>query len=504
LAGRLFEVTSESTHSAGEQEVLAPDEANGIGPATHRGSSLISSIHAQVRDVLGRARYLIHYFAELRWIVLIGILVRVCLWVYSSQADLSGFASMSVTMAYGGGPYTFGNNYPPAWPLLLNLVGRGMAIWIPPSGFLQATPLNAILVGRIGILEPPALVTPAFSVAEKTLLLPFDLGAGLIIYCLARSFDSSHLSPRVAFAVWFLNPLVITVSSVHGNYDVISTFFVLLSLLMLKKGDQLFAGISAGIAITLELYPIFLVPLFVAIIVRGKRRVVAFRQCVWFMMGGAISGLVLLWPPDLLSQFLVNFSAGPRVGNQFGGFWVWSITTLPGPGIQTLSDTLTADSIIVSLACVAIATVSVVYLAFAWITVSRFRCESAALYFTALASIFAIYFSLPIVQPQNLIWALPFLLLGCLGTKSLRIPFAVASTIPVAFYFVGLGGPLYLFQGLSTFTSLVAPSTVISSVTQFASYHDVFFPVLLVSTFVILALALIETLQLGRAEIVAA
>jgi GPI transamidase subunit PIG-U len=454
----------------------------------------------RIREWVRRTAASGRYFAELRWWILAGVLIRICLWVYSSEADLSGFASMSVSMVYGGGPYTFGNNYPPAWPLLLNIVGRGLSLGFPPSGFLQPTPLNAILVGRIGILEPPALVAPVFSVAEKALLLPFDLGAGLIIYYLARSFASTVIAPRTAFALWFLNPLVITVSSVHGDYDVIPTFFVLLSFVLLMRGDPLFAGLSAGIAITLELYPIFLIPLFVGFIARGQLRPAALRKIAWFLVGGGVSALVVLWPPSLLSQFIVSFSAGPKVGNQFGGFWIWSLTSLPGPGFQELAQTLTANSLIVSVGGSAIAAISVVYLALVWTTTRSFRSETLALSYTMVASVVAIYFALPIVQPQNLIWLLPFLLLGAMAAKSLRIPFVVVSTAPVVFYFIGLGGPLNLFQGLAVFTRVVTVPAVVQSVTWFAGYQYVVFPLVLVPTFAALILTLFESLHLRRVE----
>jgi hypothetical protein len=477
------------------------------GQATSRETRLASfpeTARRFTRSIWTKANGSLHYFSELRWVFLVGILIRFALWVYSSQADLSGFASQSVTMLYGGGPYTYGNNYPPSWPFLLNLVGHTATIWAPPSEFLRTTSINAILVPRIDTLEPAALVTPLYSIVEKSFLLPFDVGVGLIIYYLTKSVSESRLAPRVAFAVWFLNPFVITVSSIHGNYDVISTFFVLVGLLLIMKGDPLVAGVSVGIAATLELYPLFLVPIFIALIVRAQRPVAALQRTGWFLAGGAIAGVVVLWPPSLLGQFITSFSTGPQLGQQFGGFWIWSLVSIPLPVFRQLSHFLTAHSIVVEVAGALTAIFLVTYFAVRWVKAPQFRSDTTALSYTMISSILAVYFVLPIVEPQNLIWLLPFLVLGWVGTKSLRLPLVAVSVLPVLFDLVALGGPLYFFQGLAVFTNVVSPQTVVSSITQFASYQYISFPLTLVPTFSFLVLAFIHSVRLRRAEIVEA
>lgn len=483
------------TEPPGEPAVSSSDT-----PSASLSEGAVGQARALGSKILGSAQY----FGELRWAILIGILVRVCLWVYSSQADLSGFASQSVTMLYGGGPYTYGNNYPPSWPLLLNLVGHTAATWGPPSGFLRETAINAILIPRIGTLEPTALVTPLYSVVEKAFLLPFDLGVGLIVYHMAKSFSGSRLAPRAAFAIWFLNPFVITVSSIHGSYDVISAFFVLLALLLVIRNDLLFAGISVGIAATLELYPVFLIPIFVGLIVRAQRRTVALQRMGWFLAGGALAGLVVLWPPSLLSQFITAFSTGPSVGQQFGGFWIWSVVTVPAPEFHQLSHLLSTNSVTVELVGAVVAVALVTYFGLTWATARRFKSEFSALNYTMIVSIIAVYFVLPIVEPQNLIWLIPFLLLGCLSSKSLRLPLAVVSILPVFFDLIALGGPLYLFQGLGVYTNVVSPGTVVSSVTWFASFQHISFPLILIPTFGILVLAFIRGVRLRRSEVVEA
>jgi hypothetical protein len=459
----------------------------------------LARVRQRLRGLGARVGASVAYFSELRWWILIGVLVRLCLWMYSSQADLTGFASQSVTMAYGGHPYTFGSNYPPSWPLFLNLVGRTAAVWVPPSGFLQTFPLNGILVNQIGTLEPPALVTPFYSVVEKSFLLPFDLGTGLALYYLVRTGPFRQLEPRTVFALWFLNPLIVTVSSLHGNYDVLSAFFVLVALLLVFQGDYLFAGISVGIATSLELYPLFLVPIFLAFLARNQSFVAAAKRGLEFVAGGAVAAVVVLWPPSLLHDFITSFGTGPGVGNQFGGFWIWSLVSIPWSPLHRLSNLLTQNSIDVSLACAAVAVVLVLYLAARWIRARGPEPGLPAVTTTLLAAILAVYFVLPIVQPQNLIWLLPYLLLACCwANRVYRIPFAVVSVAPVVYDLVVLGGPLYYFQQLAEFTHLVSPQTVIASVTQFAGYQPTLYPLVLVPTFGVLLFVLVTSLRSGR------
>lgn len=460
------------------------------------------SVSGALHRTWGKSIATLRYFSELRWVVLFGILVRICLWVYTSQADLSGFASQSVTMAYGGGPYTYGNNYPPAWDLLLSLIGRTAGLAVPPSGFLETAPLNAVLMRQIGQLEPLAIVTPVYSVVEKSFLLPFDLGTGLIIYYLVRTTARGRMRPRTAFALWFLNPLVVTISSMQGNYDVISAFFVLLALVLVLKSDPLFAGVAVGIAATLELYSLFLVPIFLAFLLRNQRRAVSVQRTAGFLAGGAAAGLVALWPPGILSQFISSFSGGPRVGQQFGGLWLWSVVSLPFPSVGEFSRALTANSVYVSLFGATAAAALVAFFAIRWALSRGFQSETTAMIYAMVASILSIYFVLPVVEPQNLIWVLPYLLLGCVTTRSFRVPFVAASTLPVAFSLVALGGPLYYLQGFAVFTNVLSAQTVVTSVTQFTSLYFVTFPLLMIPTFAALLLAFVHSVRLGRRQVV--
>jgi Gpi18-like mannosyltransferase len=78
---------------------------------------------------------------------------------------------------------------------------------------------------------------------------------------------------KFVLALWFLNPYVIWISSVHGMFDVLPTLFSLLSMYFLAKKDYLKSAASLAIGIGYKIFPIFLVPLFLMFSARnfGKK-----------------------------------------------------------------------------------------------------------------------------------------------------------------------------------------------------------------------------------------
>src|SRR3972149_243419 len=98
--------------------------------------------------------------------------------------------------------------------------------------------------------------------------LPIIFGDALVAILLFKLTKS-----RLVTALWFLNPYVIFISAVHGQFDVLPTLFVLLSMFFLLKKQNLASAVSLAVGIGYKIFPVFLLPLFLLFSARsfGKK-----------------------------------------------------------------------------------------------------------------------------------------------------------------------------------------------------------------------------------------
>lgn len=105
----------------------------------------------------------------------------------------------------------------------------------------------AIQIGQISLIGPISII--------KVILIIFDLGILYLVYLL------SNKSIKTAF-VYAINPVTILVTTLHGQFDVISVFFILLALYLIKVKWEFSAVISFSFAILTKTWPIiFAVPI---------------------------------------------------------------------------------------------------------------------------------------------------------------------------------------------------------------------------------------------------
>lgn len=171
------------------------------------------------------------------WIILtVGVLLRIILSVATYHSDMEVFELAGKLVASGNilNLYDFSStaavfNYPPLIYLLQGLF----------RFFIS------------GIFSWPLLKAP---------YLIFDLLVGLILW---KLFDSPQKS-SLAFALWMFNPINLYATYMMGQFDIIPTFFIILSLFMVVKKRLELAAVALGFGIAFKISPIFLaVPLII-------------------------------------------------------------------------------------------------------------------------------------------------------------------------------------------------------------------------------------------------
>ncbi|MGA8303733.1 MAG: glycosyltransferase family 87 protein [Thermoplasmata archaeon] len=409
-------------------------------------------------------------------VLLIGVAIRLVLIPISLNTDLVTFAQTSAAMVYGQGPYSHPTVYPPFMIFYLNVVGRVTSVFTPPTAWFTT---NSQLQGLFMVssaLAPTYELNLTYVWVEKLSLVVFDVAAGFVIYHLALRTTGKPATAVWAFAAWFLNPLVILLSSVHGSYDVLPTFCVLAAFVLAFDRRPFFSGLAIAVGALIGVFPFLFVPMLGAISWKQAPP----GKSLW-AAGGVIGGVAVpvvavVAVPGLLSEFVQSALVGPsRAGGVYQGFGFWGFFSVPGihSADQWISAFGGTTTVIVGAGlAVAIAVIAAAVL----LRAPRGEVTQPArwLPWATLVSVGA--FLIPqVVQPQYMIWCLPFLILLVPEGRRYLAIFLVVSVGPALYYFT-LGGPLLNFLPLWYDFHVVPYQLYLSSINAWVQVQNVTFP----------------------------
>lgn len=142
----------------------------------------------------------------------------------------------------------------------------------------------------------------------------FDLP---LAFLLTQLFDSEK-ERRIAFLLWLFNPVTLFATFMMGQFDIIPTFLIILSLVFALQKKSLLAALSLGLGGGFKLYPLFL--LVPAVFVLAKTFGERFKLAL-------IGGLAFLVPilPYLPSSAFRSFALfTPKSQKML--FLSWNIT----------------------------------------------------------------------------------------------------------------------------------------------------------------------------------
>ena len=121
----------------------------------------------------------------------------------------------------------------------------------------------------------------------KIWYLVFDLGAA---YLLWRMFRDDQKKARTILLFWLLNPIIIYNAYLHGQFDVVPIFFVVVALYLAKQERPAWAAFFIGIAACFKIYPLlFLIP---TVLILSQ----AWRERLKLLFLGTVPYLIFLLP----------------------------------------------------------------------------------------------------------------------------------------------------------------------------------------------------------------
>lgn len=406
---------------------------------------------------------------SIRSILGIGLLIRIVLSIYTQESDLIEFAKISLSFLYGEKPYQFITIYPPGWVYYLSFVGEIYSMLAPPSSLLLANPMLSSANLQFGYIQPANLVNPAYSVIEKFPLEIADVALGFLLYKIVSRELGKETLGRIALAAWLFSPLSIVVSSVHGDYDVLPTLLGVTALVLVFDRRQFIGGISFGLAVMLKLFPIFLLPILVVTSFKMDRsvRTRITHGLLPFLSGVALPIALFFAPLGGPQVYLEYLTTGPRVGESFGGFGplAW-LSLIQNSTVQSILQENTAPILLV-LTIIAVV-VSLLLSIVVWGVHQRSLQITKVIDILVLIVTFS-YLAVAYVQPQYLIWILPYLILGFVARRVKGWQLAIVSVLPALGYIFGLGGPLYFFEILGVTTHTLSLGWILSNVAYW--YH---------------------------------
>lgn len=231
-----------------------------------------------------------------------------------------------------------------------------------------------------------------FDLLIKIPLILSDTIVAFLLYRIVLRHGGSEKTAVTATLMWFLNPLVIWVSSGWGTYDTLPALFTVVCFYFLVERKFAFSGLALVVAIAMKYYALVLV---IPVLVVAWR--VGGRKGLLSSAIAALGASIILFLPlaDRIVQGAVPVIVGPvQPGLTYSGVSFWSSLTLfvPLQGLGTIS-----------LALIAVSLVGIYYL---MQRTCSFNLYSLATYFGL--SIIPLLLLFRFVAENYFVWLMPF------------------------------------------------------------------------------------------------
>jgi Gpi18-like mannosyltransferase len=193
-------------------------------------------------------------------ILILGLAIRLILAPISSWApDVSVWYQTINDIFSGNGVYDLLHfSYPPLWAYIFTPFLKLAAHFLGPAFF--GAEARILSISTKTFYDSVLITSPIFNLFFKTPLIIADTAVGFLIYDLVKKYKTKRA--LLAFGLWFLNPLVIFVTTIQGQFDVFTVLFVLLSFWAMLEKKFVISGSALALATLFKFYPIVLFPLY--------------------------------------------------------------------------------------------------------------------------------------------------------------------------------------------------------------------------------------------------
>jgi len=210
----------------------------------------------------------------------------------------------------GNGLYGLdGYYYPPVWGYIMGFAsGIGDLLFgIPILGERFTEALQTELGGHA--LSSATITTVSFNIFMKLIIFVADILAGYMIYGFLKEHTKDEKKATYGFALWFLCPSVIVISSVCTTFDAFSVLFLIFAAVMAFRSRYIVAGSMLCLSVLTKFFPAFFVPFFISYVLAKHRGDGTVRKRFAELSAGiAITAIAVFMPQILDGTVLDSFS----------------------------------------------------------------------------------------------------------------------------------------------------------------------------------------------------
>lgn len=229
-------------------------------------------------------------------IVIIGLFIRYFVGLFFTHpTDINYWVLVTENYISGADMFSLpGYYYTPVWGYFLSVISAIAGFTGIPLG--EYVP--DLVAGSMAMDWKITLPSLSYALLVKSFLFLFDVLAAIVLYRIGRVvFDEKRAI--LMFAVWFLCPFTIIISSIRIMFENLEILFMLLSLLMMLKRRPAWAGVMMGLSLMTKPYGMFLAILMMGYSYAQARSV---KYTVTYVVTTLVAGLSVMIPILLSGQ----------------------------------------------------------------------------------------------------------------------------------------------------------------------------------------------------------
>ena len=355
--------------------------------------------------------------------IAIGIAVCLALAPFTWDSDMQIWYIVSKDIGNGLTPYASGYfSYPPIWAYISYFVTFHLNSAVGSPSFANIINPNYNNPLRDALSPDPVFVTtPTFNLLVKLPLIFAYALVGLLIYEYLTRCTGDGKKALSGMRLWLFNPLVLYVSAVAGQFDVLPALCVFIGTILFVRKNYSYSAIALAIGTMLKLFPVYIALLFsVLLFVNSIKPILTPNLSGWtrrirylatFVGSFVIGNLLILVPlyfTGALTGFIYANSLRYSIFPGAGGATIFDL--IYAPRIENIvSDFLVQNlkPLSTGLLIGSIAITTALGL-FSW---KRVRLREEDIFALVLISGCIALFSLLTVNPQYILWILPVVII---------------------------------------------------------------------------------------------
>lgn len=263
--------------------------------------------------------------------VILGLLVRLLCLPITYDYDMYHWGVIIQNINSGNGLYELnGYFYTPIWGYIMGFTDL-IINTVSTLGEVGTRVTSLLPVEDLEMRHVATVVTPEFTIAMKIPLIIGDLIVAYLLYDFVKKRTEDPRKASLAFALWFLCPINIYMSSVQGMFDNYSALFLFISILLALKERYILSGAFLSTAILLKIFPVACIFVYLGLLTARHHSKRDFGLAFGKAFGGLVIGSLIWYIPNILEGNIIDTLtvATDRASNSsFGILDIWTYVAM--------------------------------------------------------------------------------------------------------------------------------------------------------------------------------